>query len=157
MFIRISFGLFYDYFTAFDRENRGFSEEILPAVPPDKILAGLMADNLYRGHPMYFHFPNYFIIREEGTAASCITKYRFGVIRRRITEDVLPVYDELVRDTTHILNNYGKVDFLLVRGELPPTFDTLMRRFKLVKSSGKWFLYKKMLEPGNLPENRGAE
>jgi hypothetical protein len=153
----LHFGLYYDYFTAFDRENRGFSEEILPAVPPDKILAGLMADNLYRGHPMFFHFPNYFIIREEGIAASCITKYRFGVIRRKVTEDVLPVYDELVRDTTHILNNYGKVDYLLVRGELPPTFDELMQRFKLVKSSGKWFLYKKILEPGNLPESRESK
>lgn len=143
----LHFGLYYDYFTAFDRENDSFAEEVLSDIPSDKTLVGLIADNLYRGHPMYFHFPNYFIIRQQGIAASCITKYRFGVIRRKIAEDILPVYDELMRDTVHILNNYEKTDYLLIRGELPSVYKPLLHSFKLVKSSGKWFIYEKIFNP----------
>jgi hypothetical protein len=143
----LHFGLYDDYFTAFDRENEGFAEEIISDIPTDKILVGLIADNLYRGHPMYFHFPNYFIIRKGGIAVSCITKYRFGIIRRKITEDILPVYDELVRDTAYILGNYEKADYLLVRGELPPVYKPLLDSFKLVKSTGKWFIYDKIIKP----------
>ncbi|MBN1210981.1 MAG: hypothetical protein JXA92_00245 [candidate division Zixibacteria bacterium] len=142
----LHFGLYYDYFTAFDRENEGFAEEIISEIPTDKILVGLIADNLYRGHPMYFHFPNYFIVRRQGIAASCITKYRFGIIRRKMTEDILPVYDELARDTTYISGNYEKADYLLIRGELPPVYKPLLNSFKLVKSLGKWFIYDKIIK-----------
>lgn len=141
----VHLALYFDYFTRFDRDNAGFTPSFFAVVQPDKRLAGLIADNSFRGHPTYLHFPNYNIIWNQGLSTSCITKYHFGVIRRGLSDTTLPVYDELMHETDYILGNYADVDYLLVKGRLPADYNTFISRFKLVKTSGKWFIYKKLL------------
>lgn len=136
-----------EYLYTFNVENKSFDKTFFSKLSNKDRLAGLIYDNKYRGRKVYIHFPNYFVVWNQGIAASKIIDYRFGVVRRVAAESKLPFYNELVGDRYKPLNLYHDLEYLLVRGRAPVAEDKNLKGFKPLKQSGKWQLYKNISLP----------
>jgi hypothetical protein len=139
--------LWIEYLHTFNRINQSFSKNFFQQVDNRARLAGLIYDNKYRGRKVYIHFPNYFIVWNQGIAASKIIDYRFGVVRRVASELQLPFYNELIGDGYRKLDQYSSLEYLLVRGTAPVTPDVNLAGFSRVKQSGSWQLYQRRAKP----------
>lgn len=133
--------LYAGYFRGFQRENDGFEKRFLAAAPADVPLAGLIYDREFRGTPVYIHFPNYQVVWNRGVAVSCIVDYRFGTVRRKASEERLPVYTEWISPRGESIGPYRDVGSLLVRGTVPEVSAEEIRRFTRAAAAGPWALY----------------
>lgn len=134
--------LWAEYMVSFNRANKGFNESFFEGLPPGETLAGLIYDNQYRGRKVYIHFPNYYLVWQQGIAASKIIDYRFGVVRRVAPEAALPFYNELIGEDYKYLPGYKALGWLLVKGSAPVNPDPNLRHFEFYREAGKWKLYR---------------
>jgi hypothetical protein len=141
----IHLALWGGYFLDFSRRTRGFTRGLLPAGAPGRKLAALIYDHDFRGKPAFIHFQNYYIIWKKGIAPTSIVDYRFGAVRRAVGRETLPKhrdYNTLRRDLALDRDpGYADVDYLLVRGELPPQVRRYLPGFEPARQTGKWWLY----------------
>lgn len=135
--------MWFEYIYAFNRQNKGFNRELFEGISNRSTLAGLIYANDFRGRKVYIHFPNYFIVWNQGIAASKIIDYRFGVIRRVGAEDSLPFYHELIGERYRLQPQYETMDYLLSRGEAPVIPDDNLRGFILARTEGEWRLFRR--------------
>jgi hypothetical protein len=116
-FIGLHAMLWYRYLSEFDRENAAFNASFFDnTIPKGKTLGGVMVDYKYKGRPVYIHFVNYYIVWSQGVATTKLIDYRFGSIRRLVSKDVLPEYQEWAGTNGMIPSEYKSLDFLLIRG-----------------------------------------
>jgi hypothetical protein len=125
-----------DYMLDFKKSTSDFNKDIFPATSNRK-LAGIMLDNDFRGSKLYAHFPMYYTVWYNGITAGLID-YRFGLIKRNVSVDTLPVYKEWIDNSINFDEYYKPVDFLLVKSR----DDLKFNNFSPEKESGKWKLYK---------------
>ncbi|MEO0102989.1 MAG: hypothetical protein ABIK81_04755 [candidate division WOR-3 bacterium] len=137
------FLLYLDYFRSFAQETSSFTKDIFPQVRQNQKLAGLIFDYQFRGKPIYIHFPDYYIIWCTGIATTSFLDYRFTPVSRKVGNDILPPYEGFVGQDRIYDGRYANMDYLLVRGEIPNSAKEKLEGFKMVKSLGNWFLYKK--------------
>ncbi|MFZ4591015.1 MAG: hypothetical protein ACOYN6_08455 [Ignavibacteria bacterium] len=125
-----------DYMLDFKKSTSDFNKDIFPNTSNQK-LAGIMLDNDFRGSKIYAHFPMYYTVWYNGITAGLID-YRFGLIKRNVSVDTLPVYKEWIDNSINFDEYYKPVDFLLVKSRE----DLKFNNFSPEKESGKWKLYK---------------
>ncbi|MCX6158303.1 MAG: hypothetical protein NTY74_10040 [Ignavibacteriae bacterium] len=125
-----------DYMLDFKKSTSDFSKDIFPNTSKRK-LAGIMLDNDFRGSKIYAHFPMYYTVWYNGITAGLID-YRFGLIKRNVSVDTLPVYKEWIDNSINFDEYYKPVDFLLVKSRE----DLKLQNFSPERESGKWKLYK---------------
>ncbi|MFZ5979893.1 MAG: hypothetical protein ACOYVF_04615 [Candidatus Zixiibacteriota bacterium] len=151
----LHFGLYFDYFRDFDRANESIDAEFFSDLQPDGRLVGMIADKEYRGHAVYIHFPDYYIVFNRGINATCLTKHRFGTIRRRTSFTILAPYEEDMRESAIIDEFYPYMDYILGRGKIPEKYENLMIDFRIIRTANGWSLYKRIDKPNLLPETTG--
>jgi hypothetical protein len=141
--ITIYSALWFEYIFSFNKINASFNAELFREIPNTSRMAGLIYDHKYRGRKVYIHFPNYFVVWNQGVAASKIIDYRFGVVRRVALESEVPFYNEYVGDGYKAIRDYKKLEYLLVKGEAPVATDENVSGFRLIRKSGHWKVYER--------------
>ena len=136
--VLIHFLLWWNYFTAFDKENEKFTPQFLSVVPDGKPMGGVMVNENYRGRPVYIHFPSYRIVWNKQIATTKFIDYRFGSIRRTASFDLLPEYQEWLGEKKRIPERYRSLPYLLLRG-LP---DNIPDHAREIATAGTWKIYR---------------
>lgn len=132
------FLLWCGYLKEFDRENKELTEEFFNITEPGAKLSGLIFERNFRRSPVYIHFQSYYNIWKKGVISTCLTDYRFTSIRRKVSYDLLPSYNEWVGLVRDYNNEYSNMDYLLVRNGS----EIKIEGFEIVKHTNKWYLYK---------------
>ena len=127
----------FDYMFDFKRASKDFNRDIFPSDPRAR-LAGVISDNDFRGSKVFAHFPMYFTVWNRGITTGLID-YRFGLIKRNVSRDVLPQYIEWTDEKKDFDEYYKNVDYLLERSAGVKEY----KNFEFVKESGMWFLFRK--------------
>jgi hypothetical protein len=135
--------MWFEYIYSFNKINEGFNPALFTEMPNSSRLAGLIYEHKYRGRKVYIHYPNYFVVWNQGIAASKIIDYRFGVVRRVAHESEVPFYSEYVGDGYKPISEYKKLEYLLVKGEAPVSPDQNISGFTLLRQAGPWKVYAK--------------
>jgi hypothetical protein len=135
--------LWFEYIYSFNRINAGFNDELFKDIPNSSRMAGLIYDHKYRGRKVYIHFPNYFLVWNRGIAASKIIDYRFGVVRRVASETDVPFYTEYIGDGYKKIDEYARLEYLLVKGKPLVDRDENVSEFTEWRKSGDWRLFKR--------------
>ena len=130
------------YFLAFQRECAGFDRSVLPD-PERGPMAALIYERYFRDQPVYIHFPNYQIIWNRGVATTKLVDFRFGVVRRRVSADVLPIYHDWVGPQDPYRGWYSGLSAISVRGAIPASDAAQLGEFKVTAQSGAWSLYER--------------
>jgi hypothetical protein len=156
--VAIHFGLWADLFRDFDRENRGFTPEFFATDDNGRALAGLIAENQFRGWPAYRQFPNFYTIWKQGPATSRNVDYAFGYIRRKVSVDRLPAYSEWSAQDGAYDGRYKNFDYFLLRGDPPDYVRQYLADYQVVKTAEPWTLWGRTEEsqahlPGIIPDN----
>ena len=140
--------LYADYFQGFERETAHFNRFLLPR-ERDAVVAGIMFSDRYRGRPKYIHFPNYQIVWRHGIATTSLVDFRFSWVHRREGGPDLPVYDAWLREKDGYDGRYDGCEYLLVRGEVPPSHESALASFRTFAtaapydtSRATWTLYR---------------
>jgi hypothetical protein len=130
------------YFFAFQDACAGFDHRVLP--PADRgPMAALIYDRYFRGQPVFIHFPNYQIIWNRGLATTKLVDFRFGVVRRRVSTDVLPVYHDWVGPEDPYRGWYAALPAIVVRGTIPEADRAYLDGFEVAASAGAWSLFER--------------
>ena len=132
--------LWSSYFLAFQDACKGFDRGILPKDDRGP-MAALIYDRYFRGQPVFIHFPNYEIIWNRGVATTKLVDFRFGVVRRRVTADELPVYHDWVGPEDPYRGWYAALPAIVVRGAVPETDRSYLEGFRVAATAGSWTLY----------------
>ena len=136
----IHWGTWLDYFQKFNHENREFTADLFPDPEPDRILTGLIFEAGFHGHPLYVHFPDYYIVWKHGIATPSFTK--LGVIWRIGSIPKLPEYTEWLYLNIHrqeeIFDKYENVDYILVRKKMTLAARRYFKDYTLYKQQGDW-------------------
>jgi hypothetical protein len=119
----------------FKSNTAGFNSDIMPE-KSGKTLAGIIFDNEFRGRKVFSHFPMYYTVWNNGITAG-IVDYRFGLIKRNISKDELPVYIEWNEFSVDYSDYYKNINYLLVSSNSLREF----KNFRLIKNSGQWYLF----------------
>lgn len=136
--------LWFEYIYSFNKINPSFTATLFENMPNSSRLAGLIYDHKYRGRKVYIHFPNYFVVWNQGIAASKIIDYRFGVVRRVAAESEVPFYTEYIGDGYKKVDDYSKLEYLLVKGAPPVATDENVVGFREWRRAGDWRLFKRL-------------
>lgn len=129
-----------DYMLDFRDSTYDFTEDIFP--DNSKIrLAGVIQDNDFRGSKVYAHFPMYFTVWKKGITTGLID-YRFGLIKRNVSREILPQYIEWTDKKMDYDEYYKPVNYLIVKSISIPKF----RNFSLEKESGEWKLFRNITD-----------
>ena len=95
----------------------------------------------FRGHSVYAHFPNYYLVRRKGIATTLMMDFRFGNVRRRASEQRLPRYVGRTADGVSYDGRYGALEYLLTAGEIPEFMRSDLALYQPVVRSGRWALF----------------
>ncbi|MBD3237830.1 MAG: hypothetical protein GF330_14095 [Candidatus Eisenbacteria bacterium] len=133
--------LWTDYYRGFAADSATFTRELLPPGGRSGRLAAFILDYDYRGRPVYNHFPDYYTVWKHGITVSKVGDYRFYPVRRRATEDALPVYNEWIGKWGRYDGRYTGLEYILVRGALPPELHGVLCGYDPLRESGAWRLY----------------
>jgi hypothetical protein len=87
---------------------------------------------------LFLHCQNYDIIWMKGVATTAIVEYRFGLVRRKDGPNDLPQFRGVA-----FIPEFRRMDYLLVRGDIPERDQENFQEFTLLRASGKWALYKR--------------
>lgn len=142
--------LYFSFFTEFKQWSSGVSS-ILKGQNSGKSLSAIIADAYFRNVPSLIHYNNYHIIWNKGVAATCLTDYRFAIIRRAGPADEQPEYSEWIEEDTdyeELLSRYDKLDLLLVHGAKPFAVLTREPRWTLIERSRDWALFGRVTPTG---------
>ncbi|MBI5602427.1 MAG: hypothetical protein HY879_03655, partial [Deltaproteobacteria bacterium] len=147
--VSIHFVLWSDYFYAFKEENDVQLKNLFPQYTEGRKLAGIIYDDKFRNGPVYIHFPNYYIVWKKGIAASSMVDYEVGtVIRRKVSETILPSYLEWIdpdsKKGESYDGRYSMMDFILIRGSIPEKDRENFKEFEFKRSFSKWSLYERL-------------
>ena len=134
--------LWWSNFHSFNHENESFTPDFFPDHWKGKILSGLIYNYTWRGRPAYIHYPGYYITWKKGIATTSIIGYRFGAVRRKAKLPVLPAYLEWIGKFQRYDGRYESLDYLLVRGAVPPGRENETDGFEPLRDAGKWRLLK---------------
>jgi hypothetical protein len=134
--------LWFEYLYSFNMVNQDFNRNFFKGIENKSRLTGLIYHNKFRGRKVYIHYPNYFLVWNQGIVTSKIIDYRFGVVRRLVPESDIPSYEELIGEFYKPVTKYSNMDYILVRGEAPVVNDINLNNFILIKKTGVWSLYK---------------
>jgi len=126
----------FDYMFDFKKSTADFNLGIFPDNNKAR-LAGIILDNDFRGSKVYAHFPMYFTVWKQGITTGLID-YRFGLIKRNISREILPQYIEWTDKQMDYDEYYKPVNYLLIKSNSIPTFNN----FAFEKESGSWMLFK---------------
>lgn len=126
----------FDYMFDFKKLTADFNTGIFPDNNKAR-LAGIMLDNDFRGSKVYAHFPMYFTVWKQGITTGLID-YRFGLIKRNVSREILPQYIEWTEKQMDYDEYYKPVNYLLIKSDSLPTF----KNFVFKKESGSWMLFK---------------
>jgi Ca2+/Na+ antiporter len=133
--------LWFEYIYTFNQENKGFDAAFFQEAGYPSRSAGLIYDFVYRGKPVYIHFPNYFFVWKNGLAATKMIDFRFGVVRRGELGNRIPQYFEWIGADGRFNPEYhNTIEFLLMRGE-PVAVIPNQEQYQLKNSKGPWKLY----------------
>ncbi len=147
--------LWTSYFLSFQGENAGFDRRLLPDASRGP-MAGLIYERYFRDRPVYIHFQNYQIVWNRGIATTKLVDFRFGLIRRRVPETVLPVYRDWPGPEDPYRGWYSDLPSILVRGAVPPEDARYLREYRVAARRGAWSLYEKPASPAApLPNDEG--
>jgi hypothetical protein len=135
--------LWFEYIYSFNKLNKSFNATLFRDIPNTSRMAGLIYDHKYRGRKVYIHFPNYFVVWNQGIAASKIIDYRFGVVRRVAAETEVPFYTEYIGDGYKNITDYANLEYLLVKGHPPVSNDANVSGFKEWRKTGDWRLFRR--------------
>jgi hypothetical protein len=135
--------VWFEYIYSFNRINKSFNPTLFAGIPNTSRMAGLIYDHKYRGRKVYIHYPNYFVVWNQGIAASKIIDYRFGVVRRVAEESVVPFYVEYIGDGYKPIEQYKDLEYLLVKGSAPVATDQNVQGCKLLRDGGSWKIYQR--------------
>lgn len=124
-----------DYMFEFKNDTSEFTTDIFPDSSKSR-LAGVILNNDFRGSKVYAHFPMYFTVWKKGITTGLID-YRFGLIKRNVSRDILPQYIEWTEKQINYDDYYKPVDYLLIKSESTPTY----KNFIKIEESGQWQLY----------------
>lgn len=138
----VHLGLWSQYMWAFNREAASFTPELFASLPQDKTVAGLIAQDRFRGWSVYRQFPNYFIIWKKGVATTRIVDYSFGYIRRKVDLDRFPHYSEWEDHNFHYDGRYSHFDYYLTHGVLPDYVTASWGKLPPLKARGPWSVFK---------------
>jgi len=136
LFVLVQSFFILDYMIDFKKSTSDFNRNLFPVNSNTK-LAGIMLDNDFRGSKIYAHFPMYFTVWYNGITTGLID-YRFGLIKRNVSVDTLPVYKEWIDNSINFDEYYKPVDYLLVKSGEELKFNNFIPD----KESGKWKLLK---------------
>lgn len=136
------FILWANYFIQFDKENEGFTKDFLPKNDRDRVLSGWILEPSYGGGISYIHFPNYYLIWNDGIVTTHNIDLRYVIVKRRADKIRLPEYDALIALFKAYDSRFVNMDYFLVRGNYEDLIGKYYPNFKLDKVSGKWMLYK---------------
>lgn len=140
----IHFILWADYYRDFEQENRSFAEDFFPSSENGKKMGGLIYDCEFRKRHIYENFTDYYIAWKQGIATTRVIDDRSFPIMRKAEKDMLPRYlGWISKHHNEYIGNYAAMDYILVRGNLPDRVKQYFENFRLIKSSGKWFLYER--------------
>ncbi|WP_254153915.1 hypothetical protein [Chryseosolibacter indicus] len=136
--------LWFEYIYSFNQTAKDISPDFFEGIDNKNRLAGLIYENSFRGRRAYLHFPNYYIVWNQGIAASKIIDYRFGVVRRAANETTIPFYYEYIGEPWGAtpVPQYSHLEYVLVRGQGPVQRDVNLNNFELTKEQGSWKLYR---------------
>ena len=123
------------YFYDFQDATKNFTKEIFPDSSENKVLAGIILDNEFRGRPLYIHFPMYNTVWKNGITTGLVD-YRYGFIKRKADKNILPGYNEFLYEDYKYHNEYDNVDYILVHDK----DDIKIKDFKVLKKSDDWRL-----------------
>jgi hypothetical protein len=135
--------LWFEYIFTFNKINKSFNAQLFKDIPNTSRMAGLIYDHKYRGRKIYIHFPNYFVVWNQGIAASKIIDYRFGVVRRVASESDVPFYTEYIGDGYKKIDAYQQLEYLLVKGNAPIAADENVSGFTLLREFTPWRVYQR--------------
>jgi hypothetical protein len=141
--VLVHFGLWTDYFVAFRADASSFGRDVLPAGEGDGRLAALIFEPDFRGRPVYNHFQDYYTVWKRGIAVSKVGDYCYYPIRRDVSAEVLPAYNEWIGKWGSYDGRYRNMDFLLVKGRPAERMVDQLGGFAVDKAEGDWKLYKK--------------
>jgi hypothetical protein len=135
--------LWFQCFRAFDAENEGFNASIFADCSSEDVVGGLIYDYRFRNVSMYDNCPDYYTAWTQGVSTTRLADDRSFVIRRRVGTDILPKYIGWLGKggSKQYDGRYNKLDYLLVRGEIPVNVREMMKNFTVVNQRGAWLLY----------------
>ncbi|MEI6125630.1 MAG: hypothetical protein WCQ99_03665 [Pseudomonadota bacterium] len=140
----VHFFVWADCFHDFNKENNGFDKTFFSENQTCATMAALMYDYRFRNISVYDNFLDYYIVWNQGIAATRSIDERSFPVKRKVPRDLLPPYLEWVGKYNNYDGRYNNTDCILVRGDIPLSQKIYLKAFTLLKSAGKWALYKKM-------------
>jgi hypothetical protein len=139
----LHFILWSEYFIDFNRKNADFTPDFFPAASGSRTLAGMMFDSRFRGRTVYMHFPDYFIVWQQGISSTFLIDCGFGSFgstTRKASEAELPVYDFTLGKHQRYDGRYNDMDYILVRGNIPEHLHAKLTGFSVLKKQNCWML-----------------
>lgn len=138
------FLLWMNCLVAFERQNRGFDQNFFPDDKRGKTLNALLYDSLYGNCPSYLHFPSYYIVWRRGIAATALTKYKYTILNGIASQRKPPYYLEFFTPDDVLTGKDFDADYFLTRGKIyQPHKAIIDKQFTLLKTTGRWSLYKR--------------
>lgn len=139
--------LYAEYFRDFDRENAGFTDEILPEAGNTR-LAGMIFEPSFRTLQVYLHFTDYFITRRHGIAVTNFVDFRFGILERmpggrQLPSPLEPYYQPRYSADQRYGGEFDELDWLVVRGPIPAGIGESLGNFREARRSGEWTLFQR--------------
>ena len=130
------------YVRDFNSKSSGFTAHVFDDLDPNMPVTAMVFDDAFRGEPLYMQFPNYYITWRHGIVTTSVADYRFSLVRRRVTRDVLPIYNPVIgRFPSTFDPSCLDVPYILTRGPCPVSLRPEINQLRLVKRSGEWAIY----------------
>lgn len=140
----VSVILWSGYVRDFDRQNAEFSKSVFADIDTRQPAAALIFDDEFRGQPLYMQFANYYIVWNHGIMTTSIVDYRFGLVRRRVTSDVLPIYNPIVGRFPSAFDPASiEVPYVVTRGSAPVSIRPAIDAMTIVQRTGEWAVYRR--------------
>lgn len=133
------------YFRDFEKDSADFTPELIAGDPMTEKFGAMIYDyTTKRGEITYVRFPEYYIVWHQGIACTNLVDFRFGVVGRKVSPDVLPPYNEWVgaRDNPDLRYPKSGVELVLTRGNLSQAAQYCLEDYTKIRTSGKWALYR---------------
>ncbi len=134
----IFFTITIDYFWKFNKAAEGFDMIFFEGTDEKSVLTSIIDNRMYRGSPVFAHFENYYTVWTKKISTG-LTDYRYGVIRRNVSKEILPEFDPWSKFSDYPSERYTNAGYLLLKSDREIN-DGL---FKIINSAGDWKLYKR--------------
>ena len=134
--------LWVNFFIGFEKKTEAFTENIFPEDTRNVRVASIIGDCFYQKMQSYIMFSDYYITWKKGIAVTSIIDYRFGSVRRKVDEHILPRFNHWMANKGVYHKEYNEMEYILTNDELPACFKDSLADFTEVKRQGNWKLLK---------------